>query len=489
MNIFTKSKIFSTLLVSFLLGVYLAPYIKLNFIFLIVLILILVVLSIIFSKNKTILLIYLAGIFVYLGIGYFHWYVVKALPQKLPYNNNVEIDGAVSEEPEISGEKINIIIDVKKVISSENDSNLLGQKVLVRVNKYPEYKYGDLLKVFGKLEKPENFNGFDYQDYLMRFGIFSIINTTNVECIEPDYNKSIKSYLLNIKKKFKYSLEQSVSEPELSLAEGLILGVKGGFSKDLKEKMNQTGTTHIVVVSGQNMEIVAKVFADLTKYWSNLLSTSVGIIGLSLFTILTGATPSVMRAAVLASLFLVAKLVGRRKNIFIPLVFVGFVMVILNPLILKFDVGFQLSFMAMLGLIFITPIFNRLFIKLPEIIREVVSSTMGAQLATLPIIMYNFGRLTLLAPVANALILLTVPSAMFFSFFTGLFGLFSIPLAKISAIFSYPILKYIIFVIESFSKIPYNSVTINFASWIFVLIYYIILAMIIILANKHYDKK
>ena len=247
--------------------------------------------------------------------------------------------------------------------------------------------------------------------------------------------------------------------------------------------MNKTGTTHIVVVSGQNMEIVARTFVALTKFWSPLVTFGTGAVGLGLFAILTGGTPSVVRAAVLASLFLLARLVGRRKNIFNPLIFTGFIMVIINPLILRYDLGFQLSFLAMLGLIFISPIFDKILTKWPVAIREPISATMGAQIATLPIILYNFGRLSILAPITNALILTVVPFAMAGAFLVGLGGIIWYPLGNIMGLIAWPMLKYIILVIQLFAKIPWISKEVNFQNW-WVVIYYLLSYLILLYLSK-----
>lgn len=479
----TRSKIFLWLLISFIIGVWLSELIFLDNYSQNILIsssLLLIIIFFLFIKEKAIRVIIFCLLVLNLGIIYSSYYKEKITPQKLPFDQELNIQGLVASEPDVRGKQTKYTI---KVIDS-SVANLIDQRILLTTSRYPEFQYGDVLEFSGKLVKPEKFDQFDYGKYLSRYQIFALIKSTNVKCIESDQGNRFYSNLLKIKNKFKESLRRSLSEPESSLAEGIVLGSKGEFSQNLKEKMSQTGTTHIVVVSGQNMEIVSRVFVGVTSSWPRYFSFWFGITSLIIYTLLTGSSASVVRAAILASLFLIARLVGRKKQVLNPLVFVGFTMIVINPMILRFDLGFQLSFMAMLGLIFISPLVDQWFKKLPKFICESLSATLGAQIATMPIILYNFGNFSILAPVTNVLILTIIPTIMGLSFVIGLFGLLWLPLGKLIAIISWPILKYVILVIELFAKIPNIQQKLNFNT-VAVIIYY----LIIILAIYFYRKK
>lgn len=487
----TKSKIFAIFLVSFLIGIFVAPLMvfdEFSFYVLSFALILFIIIAILLRKELIIAITAISLAIMILGIAYYGSYQEKNIPKNLPIGQDVNFTGVVVQEPDIRPDKIKLTINVQNVENVkdvENEKNLISQKILVTLPRYPEYKYGDKLKIAGKLEKPEDFDGFDYGVYLSRYQIYAIINkATDVEYINSGNGNKIINILLNFKNIFKSKIEKILPEPISSLAEGLIVGAKGNFSATLKEEMQKTGTTHIVVISGQNMEIITKVFTDLTMYWPRLLSFSTGVIGLLLFTLMTGATPSVLRAAILASLFLLARVIGRRKNIINPLIFTGFIMVLFNPLILRFDAGFQLSFMAMVGLIFVSPALDDFLSRWPKFIREVFSATLGAQIATLPIILFNFGRMSILAPITNALILAMVPYAMLGAFAVGLFGLIWLPLGQVAGWISWPILKYIIAIIEIFAKIPFVSRSINFHSWGWVAGYYFVLLILLLFSNK-----
>lgn len=489
---FTKSKIFAGFLISFCVGVLLADLVKFDettYLILAAMILMLILVFLLWHRFPLFKIFSGFAIFLILGLSYCGWFNQKHTPQNIPYGKSINFTGVIVEEPDIRENKIQLTLKIEEVEKNNQMQNLLGQKILVSVGRYPEYKYGDKLKIFGPLEKIENFGDFDYQKYLERYLIYvQIIHPTNVEYINGNNASNLKFELLKIKNNFQTAIEKSLPEPLSSLAGGLVVGAKSGFSPALKDEMVKTGTTHIVVISGQNMEIVTKVFVEITKYWPISISFAVGVLGLMLYTILTGASASVVRAAILASLFIFARVVGRKKNVFNLLIFTGFVMVIINPLILKFDLGFQLSFMAMLGLIFITPVFQAWFGKWPKIIQETLSATLGAQLATLPIILFNFGRLSTLAPVINALIVPAVPYVMAAAFLVGLSGMFWLPLGQFFGIIFWPFLKYIIYIIQSFAKIPWVSVNVNFHNWRWLFLYYLIIVYLLVIWNRKYGK-
>ncbi|EKD57076.1 MAG: hypothetical protein ACD_58C00008G0003 [uncultured bacterium] len=484
---FTKSKIFLYIMLSFSLGVWLAKWLTLDSYsqnILITFAVTLIIISILFIKEKIIVVSSVCLLIIGFGAIYTADYKAKHQPQYLAYNEEVNFEGVIIEEPDQRTDNTKITI---KVTKADGFEELISQKILVTIKRYPEYFYGDTINIVGKLEKPEVINGFDYGSYLERYQIHALITKPKeVNKISSNNGNKLKSQLLTIKKSFKKSIEKSLPEPESSLAEGIVLGVKGNFSQDLKDKLSQTGTTHIVVVSGQNMEVITSTFVNLTKYWPGLMTFWVGIVGIICYIIITGASASVVRAGILAMLFLLARLLGRRKQILIPLVLTGTVMVTINPLILRSDLGFQLSFLAMLGLIFISPIFSQLFSKLPKFINESLAATIGAQIATLPIILYNFGQLSILAPITNALILFAIPTAMGLSFITGLLGIVSYQLGIASGWVAWILLKYVIMIIDIFSQISWASNKVEFKNSFIVMLLYILVAIGVNSVNKKY---
>lgn len=486
----TPSKIFLLILISFILGVFLAGLIKANIQFFAICLIgfaLIALIILFFTKEKIIWVLGGCALAIVTGLAYFNWYRQNHIPQNLSFDQNINIVGVIDEEITIKKDKQELILKVENLdfLSATQNDNMVGQKILVKVPNYPRYNYGDKLKISGKLSQPQNYNNFDYIAYLERYQVFSLItNPTNVEYVDNNQGNKIKQALLFIKNRFKKSLEYVFPEPIATLASGILIGAKGQFDANLSDAMVKTGTIHIVVISGQNMEIIAKIFTDLTMYWSRFASFTVGSIGLLLFAILTGATASVIRSAILASLFLFARAIGRKKNLLNPLVFVGFIMILQNPLILRFDLGFQLSFMAMFGLIYIAPILEKLFFKIPKTLNEILSATLGAQLATFPIILYNFGRVSLIAPITNALILPVIPAAMLGSFVSGIGGIIYPTFGRYIGYIAWIFLKYIILVVENFCKIPFANIEINFHNWFWILVYYIIITFVVYISYR-----
>ena len=482
---FTRSKIFLYIMLAFCTGIFIASAMTFNqspWQVIVITVCIILLVTLFFYRIPLVTIVSLSGIFFLIGMGYTASYKLKHFPNTLPYNQKIIIKGYVSEEPETKNNTTKIILKVNQ----SNDRTLLSQNILVSLPVYPEYKYGDVLKIEGNLEKPEKINDFDYKSYLSRYLIFSLIkHPTNVEYINNGAGDKLYYFLFNLKNRFVQSIKKILPEPVSSLASGLVVGAANNFPDDLNEDMKATGTTHIVVISGQNMEIVSKVFVELTKYWSRSLTFCSGAAGLGLFSILTGASASVVRAAILASLFLWARYVGREKNILNPLILTGTVMILFNPLIMRYDIGFQLSFMAMLGLIYVTPMFEKIFSKMPKVICEPLAATLGAQVATMPILLYNFGRLSIIAPVTNVLILSVVPYAMTLSFIAGIAGIISYKIGLIFAWITWPLLEYGIKIIQIFAKIPHVLLTIDFHFWLYPIVYYIIIISLVI----HWGKK
>jgi len=220
--------------------------------------------------------------------------------------------------------------------------------------------------------------------------------------------------------------------------------------------------------------------ARRTRFW-------VAIGSIVLFTLFVGASPSVVRAAIMGILGLVALNTGRQSNIHLTVLWTAFFMILYNPKILWWDAGFQLSFAAVLGLIYVAPLFKKYTEKLPSAFgaREAIIMTMSAQVMALPIILYDFGRLSLIAPLSNLLVAFAIPPAMLFGFAAVILSYLFFPLAMLLAYVAWGILSYILKVIEISAAIPYASV--NWPGtqvWMIVGYYVLLVIGLYILATK-----
>ena len=342
------------------------------------------------------------------------------------------------------------------------ESGTLG-RVLVKTNLYPEYFYGDMLKLNSKIKPPENFSGFDYQNYLAKDDIFLVSQYPEIALISRPASKDFYGYLLGIKKSFIDIINKILLEPQASFLAALLVGAKRTLSPDLMDAFNRTGTSHIVAISGYNISIISVMLLNFLGYLflpRRLIFWLVGI-GLVLFTLIAGAGASVVRVAIMGGLLILAKREGRSYQITNAIIFTGAAMLFLNPYLLRYDTGFQLSFLATLGLVYLAPHFNKWFSRLPNFLslRVNLAATLSAQIMTLPVVLFGFGRFSLIAVLANVLILPVVPLTMLFGFLAGLAGFISLKIAAIFILPAWAMLSYQIWVVKILSLLPFASIS------------------------------
>lgn len=483
---FSKSKIFIGVLICFMLGIVLANYFGIKEIFISLLILtffILLVIGVI-AKNKKIIIIFLFLLSILLGFVYFNKYVSK-INYNLPYNQNVEFEALVCDYPDIRSNNIKLKVSVTQPINS-NIPN--GSKILINLPKYPQYQYGDILKIKGLLEQPGSWDGFEYDKYLYKSEIFALIKNsydTKIEKIAEGQGNIVLNYIFKLKDRLIVNIDSSLNEPYAGLLNALLLGNKRKLSEDLLSLFVMVGISHIIVVSGYHVAVVSLIFEKIAIYWPRILSFVIGNLILLAFVILAGAQASVTRAVVMAWLFILALFIGRSSRIFNALILTCFIMILIKPIILVYDIGFQLSIASILGILYIAPILEKKLNIKNYSLKVIIATTFGAQLMTAPLVVYYFGRISLIAPLANILILPIIPLVMSL----GIILLITTSiLSKISFIIAWPIYfleKYIVWIVEMLSKIRFASLNIVFDKFYYVIIVYLIIFLFIRLAKKH----
>lgn len=474
----TASKIFLYFCLAFVGGIFLNSFIKIPQLIMLGLLILGLILISVFWKYKKLAVIGFSILFLVLGIWKHQQAEIQISKSKLQIyndkNETITLIGIVSDEPDIREKSIKLTVNIK---------NISG-KVLVTTWRYPEYKYGDKLKIVGNLKTPsEDINGFNYKDYLLKDGIFSVIDWPKIELIAKDQGNILYKYLFSFKNKLKESLNQSLSPPQSGILEALFFGDEENISKEWKDKLNLTGTRHITAVSGMNITIISALifnfllFCGLWRHQAFYLS----VILIILYILMIGFPASAVRAGVMGLLFLTAQHFGRMSTASRAIVFASTFMLLLNPLLLKLDVGFQLSFLATMGLIYLQPFFLNLFKKIPNSIqlRYTLAATLAAQIFTLPILVYNFGRVPITSPLTNILIVPLLPLITILGFIFSFLGIF---IQSLGLIFSWPVwllLTYIVEVINFFTKIPFASVVITNIHWIFLVVSYLIFGFVV----------
>jgi competence protein ComEC len=394
------------------------------------------------------------------------------------------------------GQKINLEgIIVDEPDERENYTRLTletnGDKILLYTHHYPEFHYGDKIRTAGLLKKPQNAkDSFDWVSYLAKDDIYYEMIYPKTEFISGGNGSRLKEKLFILKEKFVGSLNKVIPEPHSAFMAGLTIGAKKSMPQDLQDEFKKTGIIHVVVLSGYNITLVANTIMKFFSFLPRIFGIGLGAVGIILFTIMTGASATAVRASIMALLVILARATGRIYTITWALFLTGFFMIFQNPKILRFDASFQLSFLATLALIYLAPYFKEKFRFLPEKFnfREIISSTAATQIFVLPLLLYKMGIFPLVSLPVNFLVLIFVPATMFFGFITGGLGMIwnvlSIPFGWIS----YGFLQYELWVVKIFAKLPFSSFTLqNFPFWLTLFIYAIYVIIIYKIHEK--DKK
>ncbi len=405
-------------------------------------------------------------------------------------NKKVEVIGVIVAEPDVREKNTKLTIKTEKVIF-EGNANNVQEKVLVSVPIYPEYNYGDRIKASVVLTKPSSIESedgrvFDYEGYLKVRGIWYTSRYTSVEYISSGNGNAIKTLLFKTKRAFTESINNVLPEPQSSLLSGLLLGTKQSLGKEILTEFQRTGTSHIVVLSGYNIAIVAESIMNALSFLPKNISFAFGAVGIILFTMLSGAGASGVRAAIMVLVALFAKRFNRdyKANRVLGLTIV--LMLAPNPLLLVFDPSFQLSVLATIGLIFVSPILEPYFKSVTEKfgLREISATTIATQITVLPFLIYNTGLLSLVSIPVNVLILSTIPLTMFLGFVTGIFGLLNFYLSIIPGIFTFGLLWYQLKIVHIGSALSFGAVSLSAFSPIFVIIIYAIIFTILYKLKK-----
>jgi len=475
----SKSKTLLAFCFCFLLGVAIASVTieyQVDFIYLYSAVVIFVPLLILFWGNEYDRFLIIAVFLLFLG--FFHFsYGFPSGNHIYKFNSKeVNLTGVVADEPDVRIGKVQYILDTNQV----NNRPVSG-KVLVSNNLYPRYNYGDKLKINCKLKQPEPFNDFRYDMYLANFDIFSICRYAEIKKVGEGKGNFVMSHILSFKREVANKVNKLWHEPYASFMAGLLYGYRGGMG-ELDELFNKAGITHIVAISGFHITIVSAILMGLCIhfYISRQKAFWVVVLGILVYIIFTGMPASVLRAGTMGGLVLLARKMGRASNIENTLAVTAVVMTIANPFVLIWNGAFQLSFMATIGLVYLTPMLEDYFDFIPNILelRESLVATLAAIVMTLPLVLYLFGRISLIAPITNILVIGLVPWVIILGFITLIVSFISMPVAQIFSWIARFGLEYITKVIKFLTDFSFASVKFTLPLWIMLMIYIVLLSWI-----------
>ncbi|MES3031421.1 MAG: ComEC/Rec2 family competence protein [Patescibacteria group bacterium] len=386
----------------------------------------------------------------------------------------VKVTGVIVTEPQIKDFNQMFIFESQTIDDREE-----VVRIRVTTDRYLHYDYGQRLILEGKLITPRNFesNGgrtFDYINFLLKDGIYFEMKKPTVTELSGNEGSFASRNLFKLKQGFLRNIKAVLGEPHAALAGGLVVGEKSALGKDLIDDFRRSGLIHIVVLSGYNITIVADSIRRMLSFLPRTLGIILGGLGIIAFGMLVGGGATVVRSCIMASIALLGTLVRKDYNVKNALFLAGICMVIQNPLILLYDPSFQLSFLATLGLIILSPVVEKRCIWLTERfgIRGLVASTLATQIFVSPYILYMMGQLSIIGIVVNILVLPIIPLTMLFVFLTGALGFVSHFVSEIAGWVSHILLSYELFMVQFFAKLPFASLEVpKFSFWIVVAFY------------------
>lgn len=374
-----------------------------------------------------------------------------------------EFKGQIVELPRLSERTTRYII---KLIEPANNFNFLLTNSV-----WPEFNYGDELQIKCQVE-PVSFQAFTNR------GIYRQCAFPEVSLIKSN-DSGIRHWLYAARKFAGNKIRVLVAEPYATMATGMLWGDDSGLSPELSDNFRRTGTSHLLAVSGFNVMVLTQIlfwFLISLGLWRRQASVAVFVLT-GLFVIFSGAEPSVVRAGAMGSVLLLGQLLSRKPDNLNILSGTAAVMLLIKPNLIT-ELGWQLSFAAMVGLTYISPLLRTKLTALPEFLslRQAGSETLAATLVTTPIILVRLGTLSIITPIAN-LIIAPVVSLVYW------FGLSLLLLSFLGNIVASPVvwlltgvLLYMVTVIDWLASLPWASVEANLLSWMAVVLFYMVIS-------------
>lgn len=478
------SRVFAILLTSFLLTVAYASFMAPQSHYLIYVIIAAGISTVLFWRVKQIRIIALFILFVFFGL----WRAAETIPKNNPNWINFYIgkEGSIKvrvvEEPKTSGK-------FQQIIAKPLDENIKGN-LQISTNQFPKYHFGDTLKVNGKIEDLKK-DSEKYRNYFKSQNIFAFMQFPKINIASPpketlwgDLYFKIRKPLLLVRLKYEEMIARLLPEPQAGLLSGILLGSRADLSDEFLSQLSVTGTTHIIALSGYNITIIVMFMTVLTRHTSKRLAFVLPLIGILAFVLATGLSASIIRAAIMGFLLLLSSRVGRQSDALVSVLFASAVMVFVTPAIFLFDVGFQLSFAAVCGILFLAPKIQKYLSFMGDGIAVILAGTLSAQLLSWPITSYYFGNVSFVAPLSNLLILISIPYLMFVGFVIASIGFVSFWLAQNLSVILWVWLSYYVKVIEFLASTKYAASNYKITSGWLLLGYFLLMFDLVLVLNR-----
>lgn len=404
-----------------------------------------------FARAKR--LLWLAGLSLLFVLGAFYTAAFVRLAEKrmyITFGEQITFSGIVVQYPE-RGRGQRLVVRLAEPYAGE---------VLAQLRPFPEFSYGDKIRFEGVIRKPEP---EQYARHLLKDGISGISTFPRADLVSSGNGSRVRQALFAVKRETLRIFERILPSEEAAFLSGITLGERSGFSTELTAALAASGTTHLVALSGYNISLlVVAIRKSLGRVVARRVAFFLTLALIAGFVVMTGAAASVVRAALMGTVLLLAQEVGRPSSFRNAITLTAFGMVLANPLLARFDIGFQLSFLSLLGITYAAPAVKRA-LRLkddPGILawRENLMATIGAQLAVSPLLILYFGTLPLTAVAANMLVIAFVPWTMTAGFLAAGAGMLSEYLAIPAGWLLHLLLAYELSVIRFFGQFPALSI-------------------------------
>ncbi len=344
------------------------------------------------------------------------------------------------------------------------------QRVIVVVPRFPEFHYGDTVRISGTIKSRVLEN---------KRTVMTIYFPT-IEAIKKN-NNVVLALAASIRQKVTGVFHRALPSPASNLLLGIVFGIKEDMSKDFFNNLRVTGVLHVIAASGMNVTMIggflSSVFGLLFRRQVALI---LAIASILFYSLLSGLEPSIVRAAIMGSLAFGAQIFGRQYFALYALLLSGYGMVMYDPFLL-FDIGFQLSFSATLGLIMLKPMFGS-----SRLLTEDIQTTIAAQIATLPILLTNFGTYSLVSIIVNGLVLWTIPPLMVIGGFGVVISMVSEWLGRLVLYFSIPLLWYFEYIVNLFGGVGLG-ISLDRFPWQWAASYYLLLGAVVLYGQKSWS--
>lgn len=396
--------------------------------------------------------------------------------------NRVRIRGVITEEPDRRPLQTKYTVAAESIqIGTGKIMNVQGRVLATDRSGWPQFSYGDDVMIAGKLDLPGTIEDFHYDRYLSRYDIYSVMYRARMTKTGEGRRNAFFAFLFDRKAAFEAQINRLFPEPHASLLAGLLTGSRRGIPDSILKDFQTTGLTHLIAISGFNITIVLAVILGALFFLPLRLRFFPAVATVIAFTFFVGAGASVVRAAIMGILGLFALQVHRQTDARLLILWTAFAMLLWNPAYLWYDAGFQLSFLAILGLTELSPLLERGTRWLPDSlgIRESMQMTLAAQLFAVPLIILLFGTFSIVAPFANILVAPAVPLAMLFGFLGTVLSYVWFPLGQAVSFLAFGCLEWMLAVPRLLATLPFSSVNVSLHRSIIALYYTVLIILIL----------